>query len=437
MSDRLRRAAVRGIGGPVLVALALAAAVRAGAVQQGRVSLRTETLVVARARSPGRTDGWPVYQFLELWGRQPGDPFLSAHLSLWGLALGEGVDFRTQDTLGGDIGLLYLQVQDRHGHYEARLGRQIISSGPGAAGFGQIDGAWIRGAAGVFDVEAYGGREVEARFSNLGRYDWLVGGRAGISRWGRIRSGISFLHARREGRVARERLGVDLSLDLPQKVDVVARAAWDGVDPGLADAVAMARWRGFDRLTLGAQVLYTSPGRAIDRASLFSVFSLAEQLEVGAVAAYAIDPAWVIGAEYGRVAFPSATGVGFETLGDRILVYVSTRPLRGLWLRLAVEREPAPDNVLYSLRLGTRYHSVAGWSVSGEAFAEMYEAPPLAKVGAARRSLHLRAFADRQIGRGLTLGAGLQWGSTVLARSDLQAMVRVTWAAEFTTGGGR
>jgi hypothetical protein len=401
------------------------------------VEMRLRTLLLPVEVQPGWSSaGWPLYQWMEVTGRGP-YPGLSVHTAVWGLgALGGGGDRVTGDPLAGDVTLLYAQYQDPRGRYAARLGRQMIFAGPGAGFFSQVDGLWVRGALANLDVQAYGGQVVLPRFSNFGAYDWLAGGRVGYHRWHRASGGLSYLHARTRGALAREIAGADAAVVVTDDVDVVLTAVYDLVDPGLMESRAMARWTVLPTVTTGLVLEQASPARYIDKSSIFSVFALGDYGAAEAFAEWAFRPEWVVRGRAGRVFFVSPDGgFGRGEQANRFGAGVRGWLRHDVLLLADVDRLPSDENAYTSLRVASRYRPVAEWSGAVDLLAYFYDHPPLSRPGAAAHSLTARAFYDRHLGRGMHLGVGAEVGQTVLSTADVRGFLRFTTGLDFAWGG--
>ena len=408
----------------------------AGATSQGRLTLHTRTLFLAQEQAyGGPVAGYPVYQWLELTGYDLGTPGLSVHASVWGSGtLGAGGDPVTGEPASADVNLLFAQYLDPKGHLDARVGRQIVDTGPASGYFGQIDGGWLRLSYGNADLQVYGGHVDRSRFQNYTSADWVVGGRVGLRHFGLVNAGVSWMQARSAGVIARDAAGADLALDLSNHFDVVADAAWDLLGGGaLMQARAMLRLRPIDRLTIGVGAAQASPGRLIDQSSIFSVFTLSDYAEARAFVQYAVTPQWVLKVHYARVFFPSSSGAGFGAQGDRYGARITAYPLPRLWATFAVERMPTGDNGYVSLRLSGRWRPLEKFQASLDLLAWLYDSPPLSDPRAGSESLAAQLFGEYQVTKGVYLGVGGELGRTVVSAFDARALIRLV--TEFDLGG--
>lgn len=395
----------------------------------GELTLTTRTLLLGRGGVRGVQSEVPLYQWIEISGRDLAHPGLSAHASLWGFGALDGGGFERGSgaAVSGDVDLFFGQYHDPKGRFSVRVGRQLLLSGPGSGLLGQLDGAWVRGAASGFEVELYGGRVVESRFGNASQYDWLVGGRGGYRSWGRFTAGLSYLHARNDGEVSREVAGVDASLDLLDDLDIVGFAAYDLVDPGLLESTLMARWRGVENLAVGLGMRQASPGRLIDRTSIFSVFSLGDYAEATVDLDYRVNQQWSVGVDYARVFFPDEDGAGLGASAHRFGVRASGWARRDLRLIVAFDRVPAGDEGYWAARLAGQLRASTDATVTAELLTYTYDGRDTPSVGG-------RLFGQYALGSNLTIGMGGELGSTVYSSFDARFLLRMTWTERVQIG---
>jgi hypothetical protein len=193
----------------------------------------------------------------------------------------------SKPTLTGDILVLALRLKEPHGYGEVRVGRFVLATG--AVPPVQLDGAegTLRAPWGS-TVETFGGVPVVPRFGPRA-YDWLVGARVAQSIVSRATLGLSFVHRREDGEVADEELGGDLAITPFRWLDVAARAAYDLVSPGIADALVSAAARFEDwRVELFASE--RSPSRLLPATSLFSVLGDFPSQSVGGTVKWRAAP---------------------------------------------------------------------------------------------------------------------------------------------------
>ena len=408
-----------------------------------RVELRSRTYFLPAERSLGLSEPaseWPIYQFLELAGYDLSTPGLSFHTSVWGFGdFGEGEDPVTGDAISGDVDILYAQYADPEGRYQLRLGRQLVLGAPGVGNFAQLDGGWGRVALGNFDLQAYGGQTVERRFRNYGEGDWSAGGRAGYHAWSRVNAGVSYLHAREGGAIAREHLGADLAVVPVDGVDLVADVAYDLGDPGLARSRGLVRWAPVERLVLGAGAEMSSPGRLLDKTSIFSVFSLGDYRQLDGLVQWSPIDRMTLAARYARVSFADDDGEGLGEGGNRFGASVSGYLLRDLWCtvegdRVEAAEQEGEDNAYSSVRVAGRYTPAERWVASIDLLGYFYDVAPLDVPESADRSLVARIFAERRFGAGTHVGIGGEVAETVLAESDVRGILRITQDLDLVSG---
>jgi hypothetical protein len=431
----LAAAAAGGAAGPAL-------AQEAGE-PSARVELRSRTYFLPAERSLGLTEPeaeWPIYQFLELAGYDLTTPGLSFHTSVWGFGdFGKGEDPVTGDAIAGDVDILYADYADPEGHYQLRLGRQLVLGAPAVGNFAQIDGGWGRVAFGNFDLQAYGGQTVERRFRNYGESDWSAGGRAGYHAWSRVNAGVSYLHAREGGAIAREHVGADLAVVPMDGVDVTGDVAYDLVDSGLARVRGLVRYSPLDRVVVGAGYEQASPGRLLDKTSIFSVFSLGDYAQIDGLVQWSPLDRLTLAARYARVAFADDDGEGLGESANRFGGSATAYVLRDLWLTVEGDRVEAPQseatsNAYSSVRVAGRFTPAERWTASLDLLGYFYDEAPLDVPESASRSLVARGFAERQFGSGTHVGIGGEVAETVLAKSDVRGILRITQDLDLVSG---
>jgi hypothetical protein len=427
--------AAGGVAGPALA--------REAGEPQARLELRSRTYFLPAERSLGLSEPeseWPIYQFLELAGHDLAHPGLSFHTSVWGFGdLGSGEDPVTGDALSGDVDVLYAEYADPEGRFQLRLGRQLVLGAPGVGNFAQLDGGWGRFALGNFDLQAYGGQTVERRFRNWGEGDWSAGGRVGYHAWSRVNAGVSYLHARNGGGIAREHVGADLAVVPLDGVDVVGDVAYDLLDMGLARARGMVRYAPLRRLVLGVGAEQASPGRLLDKTSIFSVFSLGDYAQGDVLVQWSPIDRLTLAGRYARVAFADDDGEGLGEGANRFGASASVYLHRNLWLTVEGDRVEAPeqegeDNAYSSVRVAGRYTPADRWTAAVDLLGYFYDRAPLDVPESASRSLVARAFAERRFGAGTHVALGGEVAETVLAESDVRGFLRITQDLDLISG---
>lgn len=166
-----------------------------------------------------------------------------------------------------DVLVMAIRARDPQGRGEARLGRMMVSMG--AIRPMHIDGAdaVVRLPWGS-SLEVFGGLPV-AYAAAPRDYTWTIGGRASqqIRRIGTI--GLSYLHARQEGKPAFEEIGVDGAASLGRYFDGAFTTSVDMLRIGISDARISIATR-FDPVRIELYGVRRSPSRLLPATSLFS-----------------------------------------------------------------------------------------------------------------------------------------------------------------------
>lgn len=149
----------------------------------------------------------PIYEYVTLGSDDVGVPGFSVHLRGFGRvhlmapSVDEGYRFM------GDVLVGTLSYRAPSGRFFARLGRQFLFSGAGAAQI--VDGVFVETRPGLaVEVSGYAGYVPAPSFEyDAGRY--AFGGRIAYNPWDFGRIGVSFGGERGEGQWARADLGAD------------------------------------------------------------------------------------------------------------------------------------------------------------------------------------------------------------------------------------
>ncbi len=167
----------------------------------------------------------------------------------------------------GDVLVMAIRARDPQGRGEARFGRMMVSMG--AIRPVHIDGAdaIVRTRWGS-SIEIFGGLPVTYAATPRD-YTWTIGGRAShqISRIGTI--GLSYLHARQEGKPAFEEIGVDGAASFGRVFDGAFTTSVDMLRIGISDARISIATR-FDPVRIELYGVRRSPSRLLPATSLFS-----------------------------------------------------------------------------------------------------------------------------------------------------------------------
>lgn len=215
----------------------------------------------------------PPVGLLILQGEDRTRPWIDAEALVWTGAS------ELDDSGTGDALVIAVRMRDPDGRGEARVGRFLVASG--AIRPLHIDGAAVRAHSGWgTDLEVFGGLPVVPEFG-VDAYDWVTGARVSHRIDDLVSGGLSYYHRRDDGFLADEEVGVDVAGTPTEWLDLAARAAYDTVHPGIADAhVSAAARRGKFRYELfGAR---RSPSRLLPATSLFAALGDVPSSEVGA-----------------------------------------------------------------------------------------------------------------------------------------------------------
>lgn len=167
----------------------------------------------------------------------------------------------------GDVLVMALRARDPLGRGEARLGRMMVSMG--AIRPVHLDGmdAIVRFPWGS-SIEVFGGLPVSYGAAPRD-YTWTIGGRASqrIGHAGTI--GLSYLHARNDGKPAFEEIGVDGAASLGRVFDGAFTTSFDILRIGVSDARISIATR-LDPVRIELFAVRRSPSRLLPATSLFS-----------------------------------------------------------------------------------------------------------------------------------------------------------------------
>ena len=324
----------------VLLTLAIASVAHA---QPQPYRLRADA--IGQARTPTGV--------LSLEGRGQAADWARIEAMIWG-ASGE---------LGDELDLLVgrLVLQDPSHRAELHLGRMVV--GPGA-----IRPTHIDGANAVFrlpwhmSVEAFGGWGVVPRFGARD-YNWLVGGRIAQSIPGWLTVGAAYLQRRDRGRLNDQEVGADLILTPAPSVDLVARAAYDLVNPGVSEALANLAIRVGQTWRLEAYASHRSPSRILPSTSLFSVLGDVPAQRLAGRVRWRAAPRLDLIADGGVRTFDGEVG---ET--GRLRVVLRLDNLGDSVLSGQLSRQGGPSDVAFvGGRIALRWRVAAAWTLAAEA----------------------------------------------------------------------
>lgn len=325
-----------------------------------------------------------------------------------------------ENDLRGDVLTMNVGVREPHGWGQARLGRFLLSTG--AVRPVHLDGATVHARAPFgTSLELFGGAPV-VRELGPRSFDWVAGGRLSQrALQDRLGAGVSYLQRRDGGELALQELGADLSLQPLPWLAISALGAWSLLSAGLAEARlnALARAeRGQWELHLSRRVA----ARLLPATSLFSVISRAPSSELGTAVSYQLYPRLNAAAQAALEGLDSRWGYRFV-------------------LRSTLKLTAANGGKL-SAELSRRKLAREGYSAG----LVQLELPPSAAGIVAHGSFELVA-SDHPDGRGVVwpwaragascplasawlLSAALGWRASPEYKSDLYALVRVTWSAQ-------
>jgi hypothetical protein len=207
-------------------------------------------------------------------------PWLEAEGLVWTGGGGEDADAEA------DALVILVKLRDPRERGELRAGRLVLSTG--AVRPLHMDGAWAIGRRRGVSLEAFGGSPVVPRFGERS-YDWLAGGRVAYALRDLGTLGLSYLHQRDHGRPSDSEVGIDVSTAPLIVTEGALRAAWDLLQPGLAD-LHLSVARRFGALRGEAFVSHRSLSRMLPATSLFTVLGDAPATTGGVSAAWRAAP---------------------------------------------------------------------------------------------------------------------------------------------------
>lgn len=217
-----------------------------------------------RLRADALADARAPAGLLVLQGEDKARPWLDVEALVW---TGAGAMRDTGAT--GDVSVLMLRLREPHGYGEVRAGRFVVATG--AIRPVHLDGASVlaRSPSGT-TFEAFAGVPVAPRFSSS-PYQSASGVRVAQGVASTAALGVSYSQRNtRHGGVAQEEVGADFAAVPVRWIDLAAKAAYDIVNPGVAEASLSSAMRVGDvRAELFAS--HRSPGRLLPATSLFSV----------------------------------------------------------------------------------------------------------------------------------------------------------------------
>ncbi len=193
-----------------------------------------------------------------------------------------------EDT-SGDVLVIAVDATSKNARRRARFGRFV--SLLGALRPVHVDGATLRlRLPRQFDVEAVAGMPVVASGLVTGRsWDWIAGGRV-ARRLGDYGSfGVAYAQRRDAGRLATEEIGADLGAAIDKRHDVGARAAYDLVNPGLAE-VGISASRRTKGVRTEAYARHRASSHLLPATSLFSVLGDVPSQRIGTVVTWRAAP---------------------------------------------------------------------------------------------------------------------------------------------------
>ena len=194
----------------------------------------------------------------------------------------------SEDERTGDVLVIAVRAHTASGRAGARLGRFVSTLG--ALRAAHVDGGALRLRLPYgFDVEAVAGIPVMPGLGTNRSWDWIAGGRVArrIGDGGSI--GIAYAQRRDAAMLASEELGIDAGFAITKKTDAGARAAYDLVNPGIAEIALTASHR---RKATRAEVyaIHREASHLLPATSLFSVIGDVPSQRAGAVLTWRAAP---------------------------------------------------------------------------------------------------------------------------------------------------
>ncbi len=264
-------------------------------------------------------------------------PWLNAEAMIWA---GAGED-NSADAL-----VIFVRARDPQNRGELQVGRMVLATG--AIRPIHVDGALALGnTPWGTRVEVFGGAPVVPRFGER-TADWLVGGRVSHKLDRIVTAGVSFLYRRDRGLRSDQEIGVDATSQPKKWLSIGARAAYDILNPGIADSrLIVAAFRKSLRVEVfGGR---RSPARILPATSLFAALGDFPSDELGASGRWRAAPRLDV----------SATAIA-RTVGDDTGADLSCRALLRLddfgkgSVAIDVRRAQIPDAQWTGVRITSR-----------------------------------------------------------------------------------
>jgi hypothetical protein len=171
----------------------------------------------------------PVYEYLRLDAGQLTDYGISYHMYGWGRADLDNNGYFGDQT-AGELLYGYVEYKQQANRFDAKLGRQHIFEGVSNV---DVDGVRVGGDLGdYFSLSLYGGQPVVYNSVNGGVGDSIFGGRLANRLNGRYELGVSYKTVDNDSDLAEQKVGVDLSLDLPANMSLYTNSAYNLITEG-------------------------------------------------------------------------------------------------------------------------------------------------------------------------------------------------------------
>jgi len=192
----------------------------------------------------------------------------------------------TEEDSTGDVLVVAVRAHTPGNRVGARFGRFVSTLG--ALRANHVDGAAVRVHLPYqFDVEGVGGVPVMPGLATSRSWDWLVGGRVSHQIGDAGSAGLAYMQRRDDGRLYTEELGADAGFAINKRDDVGARAAYDVVNPGIAEIAVTASHR-TPRLRSEVYAIHREASHLLPATSLFSVIGDVPSQRAGAVTTWRI-----------------------------------------------------------------------------------------------------------------------------------------------------
>jgi hypothetical protein len=193
-----------------------------------------------------------------------------------------------EDDSAGDVLVIAVRAQTLSGRAGIRAGRFVSTLG--ALRVTHVDGGAIRlRLPQRFDIEAVAGIPVMPGLDTDRSWDWLAGGRVSrrIGDGGSL--GVAYAQRRDAGMLASEELAADAGFAIGKRDDVGARAAYDLVNPGIAEIAVTASHRG-KAVRSELYAMHREASHLLPATSLFSVIGDVPSQRAGAVLTWRAAP---------------------------------------------------------------------------------------------------------------------------------------------------